>query len=530
MARGRLLQLLQRSARRVRASCIEGGAPASSGVDLGRRRALARAAALSAAGCVPMLATAAAPAPGGSAASRILVVGAGLAGLCATDALARAGIVARLYEASPRLGGRCYSERRVFADGQVAERGGELIDTGHTEIRTLAAQMGLVLDDLTAAQAPDAEVVVRFADAVYPLADIDRDFAAMLPALDRDAKSLGDDMPTWRSHTAAQLALDRTSAADWIATRTSGGSASRLGRLLGNAYIEELGGDLYETSAATIVALLKASPRDRFSPYEESDQRYHVRGGNDQIVRVLGERLRDRIETSSPLVALARRGDGRMRVTLARGQAVHDEIADRVILALPFTLLREVDLAHAGFSPRKLRAIRELGMGRNCKLQLQFDARGWSTMHSTAETRVDDAFQTSWDVTRAQAGACGIVNCFSGGSTATRAGEGEIAERAGDALAVLDAALPGVAAHYNGRAIRNAWERYPWTRGSYALFKPGQYSAFNGALDTPDGRVHFAGEHTSAAWQGYLNGAVESGQRAGRELAEALGVKLPKAA
>jgi monoamine oxidase len=90
--------------------------------------------------------------------------------------------------------------------------------------------------------------------------------------------------------------------------------------------------------------------------------------------------------------------------------------------------------------------------------------------------------------------------------------------------------MPGIAAHYNGRAIRNAWERYPWTRGSYALFKPGQYSAFNGALDTPEGRVHFAGEHTSAAWQGYLNGAVESGQRAGREVAAALGVKMPKAA
>ena len=84
-------------------------------------------------------------------------------------------------------------------------------------------------------------------------------------------------------------------------------------------------------------------------------------------------------------------------------------------------------------------------MGRNCKLQLQFDARAWTAMRSTAETRVDDAFQTSWEVTRAQPGACGIVNCFSGGSTAMRAGEGEIGERAAEALAVLDAALPGIA-------------------------------------------------------------------------------------
>ena len=90
-------------------------------------------------------------------------------------------------------------------------------------------------------------------------------------------------------------------------------------------------------------------------------------------------------------------------------------------------------------------------------------------------------------MTRAQPGASGILNCFSGGSTATRAGEGALDERARDALAALDAALPGVAAHFNGRAIRNAWERYPWTRGSYALFKPGQYTTLNGALDTREG-------------------------------------------
>jgi monoamine oxidase len=528
MARGRLLTLLQRSARRARAAQWDPERDAP--IDPRRRRLLAASAAWPAASLLPTPLARAAPATRRAAAARVIVIGGGLAGLCATDALARAGIMATLYEASPRLGGRCYSERNAFADGQVAERGGELIDTGHAEIRALAAELGLELDDLTAAQAPDADVVVRFADGVYPLADIDRDFAALLPALDRDARALGDDMPTWRRHTPAQLALDRMSASDWIATRVPGGAASRLGRLVGNAYVEELGGDLYETSAATVVALLKASPREHFSPYEESDQRYHIRGGNDRIVRALGERLRDRITTSAPLVALAHRGDGRVRVTIARGQSLQDEIADRVILALPFTLLREVDTSGAGFSARKTRAIRELGMGRNCKLQLQFDARPWQALRSTAETRVDDVFETSWEVTRAQGGACGIVNCFSGGSTATRAGEGEIDERVREALAVLDAVLPGVAAHYNGRAIRNAWERYPWTRGSYALFKPGQYSTLNGVLDTPEGRVHFAGEHTSTNWQGYMNGGVESGQRAAREVAAALGVRAAKAA
>ena len=275
-------------------------------------------------------------------------------------------------------------------------------------------------------------------------------------------------------------------------------------------------------NAVGVVALLKGSPRDHFSPYQESDQRYHVRGGNDQVPRLLAAKLDDRVKTSHRLVALARRGDGRYRVSFARDQVVRDEIADQVIVAIPFTLLRQVDLDAAGFRPRKLRAIRELGMGRNAKLQLQFSERMWERLNANGDTRIEGAFQTSWEVTRAQPGAAGILNCYSGGSTATRAGEGELDERAREALADLEVALPGITAAWNGRVIRNAWERNPWSLGSYALFMPGQYTAFNGILHEAEGRVHFAGEHTSADWQGYLNGGVESGLRAGREVVVAV--------
>src|SRR6266542_3312760 len=303
-------------------------------------------------------------------------------------------------------------------------------------------------------------------------------------------------------------------------------SARSIGcRLLANAYIEELGGDLYEISAVSVIALLRGSPRDRFSPYEESDQRYHVRGGNDQIVQRLASRLDERIATSERLVAIARRGDGRCRLTFARDQSTHDEIADRVILALPFTLLRQTDLAGAGFQPRKLKAIRELGMGRNTKLQLQFSERLWERHNANGETRVEGAFQTSWEATRAQVGPAGILNCFSGGSTATRAGEGETDERAREALADLERALPGLSSLWNGRAIRNAWERYPWTLGSFSLLKPGQYTTLNGVLHEREGNVHVAGEHTSEDWSGYLNGAVDSGQRAAKEVAAALRIR-----
>ena len=100
-----------------------------------------------------------------------------------------------------------------------------------------------------------------------------------------------------------------------------------------------------------------------------------------------------------------------------------------MILALPFTLLSDVDLANAGFRSRKLRAIRELGMGRNTKLQLQFADRAWIAQQGNGETRVENRYQVSWEVTRGQPGTPGILNFYSGGATAVKAGEGTPEDR-----------------------------------------------------------------------------------------------------
>ena len=455
---------------------------------------------------------------------RTIVVGGGLAGLAATDALVHAGIDARLFEAAPRVGGRCWSERRAFG-AQVAERGGEFIDTGHATVRALADELGLVLDDVLAAQAPDTAPLWWLDDAPYTLAEATRDLAALLPALDADVAALGETLPTYRAATPAQRALDAMSAARWIDTRVPGGRTSRLGRLLANAYTEELGGDPEEISAVSVVALLQATPRDALSPYAESDQRFHVRGGNDAIAQALAARIPDRIATGTRLTAIAHEADGRYRLTFARDSAVQVERADRVVLALPFTLLRECDLARAAFRPRKLAAIRTLGMGRNTKLQLQFTGRHWRDARQSGETRIEGPYLTSWEVTRAQDGAGGVLNFFSGGRAAVRAGDGDVDSAARAVLDALERMLPGSTERFTGVAIRNAWDRHPWSRGSYALLRPGQYAAFHGIEWEPEGGVFFAGEHTSDAAAGYLEGAVESGLRAAAEVAASVATR-----
>ncbi len=510
------MRLLQRAARTAALA-----APPSSSRP-GRRAFLRRSAAVGAAGCFPQWIPAAA---GRDNRSRVAIVGAGLAGLTAAYALRKAGVHATVYEGAPRVGGRCWTETAAFAEGQVAERGGELIDTSHVAIRELAAGFGLMLDDLLDAEPPGSQGSVHFDGQPYPFSAIQRDFVAIQPALARDAAILGDAVPTFRQHTAAQRELDLLSAAQWIATRVPGGATSRFGRLLINAYGEELGAEPDEISAITVVSLLAGSPADHFSPYEESDQRFHIRGGNAQLVERLAEPVGAQIELRTRLLALARGADGRYRLTLLRDGSEQVVYFDRVILALPFPLLRAVDIGQAGFRPRKRRSIEELGMGRNTKLQLQFTRRWWLDANGNGEIRTDHAFQTTWEVTRAQAGSGGILNCFSGGATAVHAGQDDIDARARSALDELERIHPGAAATWNGRVIRNAWDRNPWSLGSYALIRPGQYTAFYGIEAEPEGHVFFAGEHTSIESQGYLNGAVESGQRAAGEVLASLGAR-----
>jgi monoamine oxidase len=176
-----------------------------------------------------------------------------------------------------------------------------------------------------------------------------------------------------------------------------------------------------------------------------------------------------------------------------------------------------------------MRSIRDLGMGRNTKLQLQFADRFWlqadGKLQGNGEYRLRGSFQTTWEVTRAQAGTAGILNFFSGGSAAVAAGLTGIDAQASASLAELARHAPASERVWNRRVIRNAWDRNPWSLGSYALVKPGQYTSFYGVEAEPRGHVYFAGEHTSLESQGYLNGGVESGMRAAAEVLKSLGAK-----
>lgn len=454
--------------------------------------------------------------------ARVVVIGAGLAGLTCAYRLKQAGITATLYEADTRLGGRCWSYRSGFADGQIAEHAGELIDQGHTAIRQLAQELRLRLDNLLAAEANGSEAFFYFDGALYPYVDATRDLKTIWQKIHRDLSDAG--YPTlYNRSTTRGAQLDRMSIPEWIAETVPGGLSSRLGQLLDVAYTIEYGAETSRQSALNLLYLLGYNSPGQFSLFGASNEKYHVRGGNDQIVDALAAALGSQIVTGAALTAVKRNPAGTYALTFASGGRSLSVTADRVVFALPFSILKSaVNLSQAGFSALKTTAINELAMGSNSKLNVQFSSRPWVGLGANGDTYADTGYQATWDVTRGQAGASGILVNYTGGDYAGTFGSGTPAGRAQQFLGQVAPVLPGLAATWNGRATVDYWAGNPFTRGSYAYYQPGQYTRFVGIEGVAEGNAHFCGEHTSLDSQGYLNGAVETGERAASEVIAAL--------
>ena len=451
----------------------------------------------------------------GSPADDVVIIGAGIAGLTCAHRLRQAGIGARVYEAQERIGGRMFSLRNHFADGQVCELGGELIDTGHARIRALAAELGLELDDLSADPTAASGDIWFCGGRRYGEDEVLREFAPLALAVKRDADTLPEADVTSAAPGGAE-ALDRESLTQWL---DRNGASGWLRRLIEVAYTTEMGLECDQQSALNFIDFIGTEP-DRFRIFGESDERFHVHGGNDQIPQRLAMKLADAITTGAVLEALRQTADGTHVLTFRRGAGAFDVRARRVVLALPFTTLRNVHLDLA-LPPAKRRAIAELRYGTNAKLMIGCNERVWRTRHaSSGSTYSDLAPQTTWETSRMQSGAAGILTNFVGGRHGLAIGEGTPKYQADLAAQQLDAIFPGLAASRDGaREARFHWPTHPWTQGSYACFMPGQWTTIRGAIGESVGNLHFAGEHCAFDNQGFMEGGCETGEWAARAIA-----------
>lgn len=456
----------------------------------------------------------------GATAPRVVIVGAGCAGLTCAYRLQQAGILACVIEAGTRVGGRMYSLRGVFPEGQLTELGGEFIDTGHHSLRRLVRELGLTLVDLQKVD-EDLAPVFFFANRRVSLAEITEAFQPVARRIRKDLATLtGHHAVTYR-HPHNGRALDRLSLAEWLETREVTGS---IRSLLEIAYVGEFGLEADEQSALNFLLMIGTAP-DSFALFGESDERFHIAGGNDSVTTRLAERLKRPVELETRLEAIRRCHTGAYVLTVNRAGTVHDIPADKVVLTLPFTLLRRVDLHGVELPPVKRLAIDALGYGTQAKVIAGFARRVWQDTRSNGSSVADLSYQSSWETSRGQGGTHGVLTNFAGGKRGIALGEGTPEEQAADFVSQLNAVFPGAALAYTKRAVRFHWPSSPFFQGSYACYRPGQYTTIAGAEMEAVGGLYFAGEHTSLKFQGFMNGASESGERAAEEILASVGMR-----
>jgi monoamine oxidase len=467
-------------------------------------------------------------APGRSGAPRIAIVGGGMAGLNTAYKLSKAGLAASVYEGSDRTGGRMFTATNLLGDGLTTELGGEFIDSTHEEMLSLMAEFGLERLDTQSADAAALRPETYFINGRhYTHAQAARAFVPLAAKILEDYDALGD-VVDYRTEGGG-TALDRMSIGAYLDRIEASGW---MRELLEVAYVTEYGLDIGEQSALNFVFLIGTGDLEDASAMSllgESDERYKVRGGNQRIVDELAKRVEPQIRRRHRLEAIRSRGEG-FTLTFQTDGGVVDQDADVVVLAIPFTLLREVkmDVALPEF---KSRAIRELGYGANAKVLVGFSSRPWESRGYSGATYSDETFQLAWANSFLQAGAQGGLTLYSGGTPALEAGQGTAEEAAARLLTGIERAYPGTLRARNGKVSRFHWPTFPWTKASYSCYRPGQWTTLAGAESVPVGNLFFAGEHCSYDFQGYMNGAAQSGvDAAAAVMSTVSGSALPAAA
>jgi monoamine oxidase len=426
-----------------------------------------------------------------------------------------------------------FTDTSDYWDGQITEWGGELIDTGHKTVRFLAQRFRLKLVDLVGAEPNGSEPTYFFGGSYYPKAQADLDFRPVHQALSRDTWAASYPT-TFEINTPEGIALDNTSIYEWIETRVPGGHGSPLGQLLDVAYDIEFGAPTSDQSALNLIYLLgyNASPGN-FALFGGSDERYHILAGNQKLPEAIRDALpSDAVQPGWRMTSIAQSG-GAYAVDFDTPIGRRTVTADHVILAFHFGVLRTLNYRRAGFDARKVQAIEQLGLGHNGKLNVQFTDRLWNTdgpwpAVSNGESYSDTGYQNTWDVTRGQGGAPGILVDYTGGQVTdaiaasgpyTRASEsGQVTAAVETFLGQLEPVYPGISTRWNGRASLSLPHLDPNYNCSYSYWRVGQYHTIGGYEGVRQGNVHFAGEHTSVDFQGWMEGGAITGVRAANEV------------
>lgn len=439
---------------------------------------------------------------------RIVVVGAGLAGLTAAVELATAGAEVTVLEARDRIGGRVHGV--PISGGVVADGGAAYLGVRHTELLALIREHGLGVVSTAMA-----------GDSTFLLSDQRTTTAGRVPPL--DAVALGDlfdrleelvgqirpDAP-WQSPQAERL--DRLTAARWLADEITHPDARTFFPLFIG---EMMAADPAAISVLHMAFYLRSGGGIRYlNAFEGGAQQWRIDGGAHLLCQALAHRLGDRVQLRQSVTAIDQDLDEAVVHCVSDSGEVASYQADRVIVAVPPLLAQQIEFRPALPAPRATAAT-----GRGCAVKVHLGYRtpvwrehgmsGWSvSADGPLLSTVDDSPPD---------GKAGVLTGFVTGAAApafSALPAAQQKEAALDHTRRLFPQLPPPAQF----AVTD-WLADEYSRGCYAaLFGPGDWLRLGPTLTEPHGRVHWAGTETSLEFFGLMEGAIRSGRRVATEL------------
>jgi len=457
----------------------------------------------------------------------VLILGGGAAGLAAGHHFLKAGVPFTILEASSRLGGRILTERNFGAEGQFIERGAEFIDTSHQTMIDLAKEMGLTVERCDVDDKGLHATVCVHQGQFYYDADLIAGLKPLLQDIDRAIQQGARELTYDDPGDAHSQKWDKMTLQEYLDS-TSGTVSAWVREIVRVAYVAEFGREAAEQSALNLILLMSETPRRNDGLFGQSDETMRIRGGNsglpDALAANISGKLPGAIQLDTKVVAIAKRGQSFV-VTVDQNGKTQELTAPFVICTLPFTVLRQVaGLDSLGLSKAKLACIRQLEYGYNSKTMTEFTEKVWRQTGSALPANAgsfygDFSSQSFWESSKMQTGNHGVLTCFQGGAAGGKAGDKNEAQ----ILADLEKLMPGLSARFVRSSTQN-WTEVATAGGSYACLLAGQYAQINGAQRSAElgGRFQFAGEHISDEYQGYMNGAFETGLHAALVISKAI--------
>lgn len=448
---------------------------------------------LSGCGLVPKRPTAVAP--------RVVVIGAGFAGLACAHELLSAGYDVTVVEARSRVGGRVLSFDD-FVPGKIVEGGGELVGSNHPTWVAYAERFGLEFRDVTTDESLSFPVLLggqRLND--QDVEQLYEEMDAAFQTLNDDARKVNADWP-WLSANAA--ALDRRATGGWVQSL----NVSPRAKLAIEVELSANNGvGVWRQSYLGNLAQVAGGGIERY--WTESEV-YRCEQGNQALATKLAEAIgSERLRLGQPVAGITH-DEQRVTVTLADGSTLE---ADDVVLTAPPSTWGKIDIRPA------LPLILQPQMGVNLKYLARVKSRFWLERKQSPDSLTDGMVSMTWEGTDGQDEAGGYsLHAFSGGDAAMASMELTGDQRDAAYSNALEQILPGFKDRFVSSRYMN-WPADPWTLAGYSFPAPGQITRLGPILARGFGRLHFAGEHTCFKFVGYMEGGLNSGVTVARRIA-----------